>query len=542
MMYSKQLPIVLFLGVMVSLAAAAGPDPLQLQFHRMAVRRYLLSNNVPLSEMAPAEIVAQPSMHPAFVPGTGATPDKAANPALVNGTLVLSGADTALYVGGINPYATYELDVRALEGPAEVAVDLATLGLAQRVQVAAGPKGVVLRLVKNGTVERQQIFADQAPAAPYVLRVQLSGIQLAAFYTKDGQTRYLGHTNVKENFKAFADFRDRKFAAGCTYNVAAQLPAGATVTLGGARSYLSAGVGQADIRMITHKDGAPFWEHNRLWFTFSARGLGIEQSAQGVMSLDPSVCDLKFEGMIVYDHGDGLLRNDYSSHIFYDDDAHEWHAIACDFGGVAGREGRGGSSLVVARSTHDPRRGFSVMGQARQLEGIDQAHEDPCLIYDTAAKKWRLATCTLLGMHTCLFEADKWDGPFTRIAGPTPQNSTGVLIQKIGSQRYVFSGNSAGPMLIYSYPDLRYLGDMKIDLPAHWPKAPGRGWPNVFPLPPGFPARYMALMMDRPNFPEVKGPNWSYGALYLFSAYTDDISNAPYEFSNWEVSTTPAEK
>jgi len=39
------------------------------------------------------------------------------------------------------------------------------------------------------------------------------------------------------------------------------------------------------------------------------------------MSLDPSVFDLKFEGTIVYDHGDGLLRNDYSSHIFYDDDA-----------------------------------------------------------------------------------------------------------------------------------------------------------------------------------------------------------------------------
>ena len=40
----------------------------------------------------------------------------------------------------------------------------------------------------------------------------------------------------------------------------------------------------------------------------------------------------------------------------------------------------------------------------------------------------------------------------------------------------------------------------------------------------------MALMMDRPNFPGVKGANWSYGALYLFGAHTDDISNPPYEF------------
>ena len=148
----------------------------------------------------------------------------------------------------------------------------------------------------------------KAPEPPYLLRAQLSGIRVSVFATKDGQTQYLGHTSGKEEFKSFADFRDRAFAHGCTFNVAARLPKGASVTLGGARSFLSAGAGQADIRLVTHKDGAPFWENNRLWLTFSARGLGIDQSAQGVMSLDPSVFDIRFEGMVVYDFGDGLLR------------------------------------------------------------------------------------------------------------------------------------------------------------------------------------------------------------------------------------------
>lgn len=105
-------------------AAAAEPDPVQLQFDRVAVRRFIFSNNLTLTELAPAEIVAQRSMYPAFAAGREATPDKVAKPELLNGNLVLSGADTTLYVGGVNPYATYELDVRAVQGPAEVAIKM----------------------------------------------------------------------------------------------------------------------------------------------------------------------------------------------------------------------------------------------------------------------------------------------------------------------------------------------------------------------------------------------------------------------------------
>ena len=512
----------------VSKPTSEGQDPTQLLFHRVGVRRFIFTDNITLSSLLPGEIVRMSSMHPSFDSGVVATPGKA-NPQISGETINIRDATAAIYVGGVNPFATYEVDIREMQGESEVAVDLATLGLGRRVQAVSGSKGVLMRLVRGGSVETELPFSDKVLKPPYLLRVQLFGFSIAVFATKNGETTLLGYTKDKEDFKKFIDFRDRKVAADSTFNVATKCGAGGQVILGGAKSFLSPGIGQADIRMVNHKDGSPYLDNSRLWFTFTCRG--ILQPVMGVMSLDPSVLDLRFEGLIVFDFGDGLLRNDGPGQLFYDDDAKIWRAVECDFGGVRNRDGRSGSCMVVAESGHDPRHGFSVMGNARQLTGIEGPHEDPSLIYDSDAKMWRLATCSLKGFHTELFESSNWDGPFTKIAGPTKEDSTGVLIQKIGNKRYVFSGNFAGPMLIYSYPELAYLSNMKLDLPAHWPGAPGRGWPNVFPLPAGFPYRYMALMMDRVNFPEVKGANWSYGGLYLFGAYTDDISNTPYEFS-----------
>jgi len=74
------------------------------------------------------------------------------------------------------------------------------------------------------------------------------------------------------------------------------------------------------------------------------------------------------------------------------------------------------------------------------------------------------------------------------------------------------------------------LGTLNMDLPPWLPEGNGRVWPNVFPLPAGYPARYMALMMDRPNFPGVRGGNWSYGALHLYWADTDSIDGEAFEY------------
>ena len=246
----------------------------------------------------------------------------------------------------------------------------------------------------------------------------------------------------------------------------------------------------------------------------------IFQSAQGVLSVDPSVFDVRFEGMIVFDHGDGLLRNDYASHLFYDRNTNEWKAYACDFGGTANRELRSGSGLITATSSKDPRRGFSVM-KARRIEtsNISGHNEDPCIFYDTNAKKWRLLTSVLTNrtIVSGTFESDTWDGKFTSVAKPIKMNSTGTSIQKIGGKYYAFMGG-LGNLRAHSYPDLELLGELNLDLQPHWPEPAKRVWASLVPLPEGYSYRYVLLTMDRPNFPGIKGANWSYGALYFYGA------------------------
>jgi len=98
-------------------------------------------------------------------------------------------------------------------------------------------------------------------------------------------------------------------------------------------------------------------------------------------------------------------------------------------------------------------------------------------------------------------------------------NSTGTSIQKIGDELFCFSGSSDRKIYIYRYPGLQEVGNLQMDL-APWDETSGtRVWPNVVQMPDGYPFRYIALMMDRINYPGVKGPNWTYGAIYLYHGY-----------------------
>ncbi len=519
-------------------------NPLDLEFKRLAVRRFIFSNNIPLSEFVPSEIVSFPSMHPAFLVSDEGDYqcDTDFKPEISQGNLLLDNTSgktpVSFYVGGVNPFATYEVTVQSIVNDGnketELGFELARLGLRDRVQLlvksSAHEQGVYLRVYDNDSIEREVRYTHTVPKGKFTLRAQLYGHSLGVFIEEYGETKYLGYVSVKENFSKTLDFREKKTAGESTFNIISNLQG--TAIIEGARSYLSTGIGQADIRLISYEDLSPYMDDGRLWFTFSCRGIDIFQSAQGVLSLDPSVFDIRFEGMIVFDHGDGLLRNDYASHLFYDRNANEWRAYACDFGGTAFRELRSGTGLVIGTSSKSPLKGFSVM-KARRIETdyVSGHNEDPCIFYDANVNKWRLLTSVLRSNNITsrVFESDTWDGKFVPVAPEITMNSTGTSIQKIGNTHYTFMGG-LGNLRVHSYPELDLLGELNLDLQPHWPKPASRVWASIVPLPEGYPYRYVLLTMDRPNFPGIKGANWSYGAFYFYGANPELLHE--YEYSN----------
>lgn len=375
-----------------------------------------------------------------------------------------------------------------------------------------------LRIASSG----RTLMAFAAPTnvtPPYVMRLSVTGNSLpAVFVTKDGRTDYAYTVKVPSD----VDLRRREL-----------LTTGRVEAFGGAgavRGYLSDGAGRADIRFVTRgREGAPYLENGRLFYTFSARHYG---AYLGVGSLDPWHPEngVRFEGVIGFDYGDGLVRNDLAAHIFYDEEADEWRGWSSNFStGSDALGGRAPGGLNAAWSKTSPLHGFNIMRS--QSLGLAGMNEDPCGIWDREAMKWRLLVSefTQKDIRASLLESDDWKGPFVRIAGPVPENATGTTLVSIGGVRYGLAGSSKGFFRVFSYPQLERLGTLRLD-PVPWGQTPletpwgvkttknARDWPSVVELPEGYPHRYLLLTMDRVNIPGVPDPNWTYGGLHLYVA------------------------
>jgi hypothetical protein len=518
--------------VMVAAAGCAGGgadgvagdvSPLDIRFRRQAVRRLVFDGDqaIPLSALRPAEVVDLAVEHPT-VPVSGAPVTYTVGGGVLTASAGRAG-ESALWVGGFNPFATYDVAFAGSRGASpEAGVEFATPGNRNRLAVlaifsAGRCTHVRWRVTVGGEQKEDAVTAlDEPVEGPFRLRVQVLGSGLNVYVERDGVSRVVD----TRDFAGRIDLRRTEHIRSFEFRYLTRLGAGDAVAVGRVSSSLTTGAGQADVRAITLADGAPLLDQGRLWFTVSVRGRHLPHPLQGVFSLDPSVFDVRLEGIVVFDRGDGLLRNEVASDIFYDKAAGEWRGLTVGFSAYADPDKRIPKQLWAVSSKRDPRFGFSVMRAAAVV--MPGAEEDPHMIFDAAAGKWRVLVCTRgeVGFPAALYESDRWDGPYAPLAGPVGVNGTGCLIQKIGTERYALFGSADRKFYVYTYPGLKPLGSLDMFRPP-WPDNGGnaRCWPNVIPLPDGYPAPYVAVSMDRANYPGLKG--WTYGALYLYHGHPE---------------------
>jgi len=496
--------------------------PTSLTFRRQATRRMIFdrSQDIPLALLEPANIIGIDVMHPLVGEPTGEV-DFRSQGRVLNVSSGTGGVATR-WVGAMSPFATYELSLDQMQGGGHVGLRFIDSENANRLSATiATEQGeyqtIRWSVVKDGEeVDRQEFdWPEDVPrSGPVRLRVQMLAVGTNLYIESEGRSHLVGYPDFVQHM----DLREKKLANRFEFCLHTELDANSSVDVLGARSALTPGCGQADIRAITNQHGEPLLDEGRIWLTMTVRGRALPHPMQGVFSMNPSVFDLRFEGIIVFDMGDGMLRNELASHLFFDEDSQQWRGWTTGFSALGTTSKQEQKAILAVSSDRDPRRGFSVMN-ARPIGLIGQ-HEDPHGVYDCEAKKWRLLLSEKAGKYRAgMWESDHWDHGYERLAGPVEMDSTGTLIQKIGDSRYVFFGSADRKVYIRSYPDLEPVGELAIHRPPWNDETGTRIWPNIIPLPEGYPARYIAIMMDRVNFPDMPAKNWTYGAMYLYHAH-----------------------
>jgi len=336
-------------------------SPLDIQFRRQAVRRLVFDheNAIPLSMLKPSEIVKLEVEHPYTGVSGGTTSYRVDKGLLTVSARELS--ESALWVGGFNPYGTYDVSFAAGEGnSAEAGVEFATADNKNRLVILAGfnaneCRTIHWRLIVDRIEKQNDIVTLKEPVkGPFILRVQVIGTKLNVLVEQNGVNRAV---DVRD-FMPFIDLRRKDHIRSFEYRLLTKLNAGESVVIKEARASLTTGAGQADLCAITYKDGSPLLDQGRLCFTMTIRG---RHFPQGVFSMDPSVFDVRLEGVIAFDRNDGLLRNELASHIFYDAETKQWRGLTVGMSAYYDIDRQIGKQLWAVSSKKDPRFGFSIM-------------------------------------------------------------------------------------------------------------------------------------------------------------------------------------
>lgn len=154
--------------------------------------------------------------------------------------------------------------------------------------------------------------------------------------------------------EGFSDICRRSAFMNAGVSLYVALPAGGRAAVSRAESFLDGGLSHADMKPVRYEDGTPILENGRLFLTLSSR---LQAGAyQYVVSWNPSTCELRPEGAIFFDYGDGRWCADVAISLLYHRERREWLFWATAFSH--------GHILCHGTSAGDPRFGITVLDAA----------------------------------------------------------------------------------------------------------------------------------------------------------------------------------
>ena len=211
-------------------AADAGCDPTKLEFKLLATRRFMLDNEVMLSEFVPGES-ARPSLQNPLMPYCAAPLPKLAygKGAVTFSAPAGAAAEGVLFVGAFHPGVHFSADVQSLSEGSAAVLCIAPYDGSFRACVRAEPgKPVAFEQSFEGKKLDAKLDNPQiVPAPPFRLSAVVAGPTILIAVRKDGDVRYLGSVALVED----PDIRRRDFAGWLKCAAGASLPPGGTASL-----------------------------------------------------------------------------------------------------------------------------------------------------------------------------------------------------------------------------------------------------------------------------------------------------------------------
>ena len=417
-------------------------------------------------------------------------------------------------IGAFFPYYTYSIGIESIKS-ARVGISL--LHLEHKLYASFSESDASVEFMGR-TILKKECEIRSGDTVSVTFRA--GGISL--YRIRDGKETLIDDFCDNANDSAIKDLSENGLYALLSEKVYKESPAALQILLGenseakisSVSVCVSGGIGQADIRPMKYENGEVITEGGRVFLTASER---LETGAyQSILSWLPTTSDIRMEGALFFDLGDGVASNDVATSAVYDRNLNQWYIWFCAFSH--------GHALARAKTTADIRHGISII-DAEPLSKLPESDkinlgavfgdEDPDLIWHGG--KWHLSVCRYEadGYHYYKFTSDSPLDNFT-FADRTPgKEKTGGSFVNFEGEIYFVCGSDFKRRAVYEAYDL-YDFSAPHELKHDFDDGGFRGWGSVFGLNIGTRRRYFHITFDR--FLTSKKWNWSYGNVYLFEA------------------------